>query len=440
MTETQRPKVIIIGAGFGGLFTARQLANTAVDVLIIDRENYHTFTPLIYQVATCGLDVDDVAYPVRKIFAEAANVDFLLGEVLDIHTDTRHIEVSSQNRRLSIAYDYLIVAVGSVTNYFGNETLAAHSFGLKNMRDAVALRNHILKQFELANTASSPQAVTALTTFVVVGGGPTGLETAGALYELYQHVLRRQYHQLEGVEARVILVEASDALLRPYPQTLQAAALKQLQALGVEVRLERSVKAAEAGKVILDDGSEIATQTLIWSAGVQGAPLARQLGVGLARGGRIAVSAGLEVVGVPRVYAVGDVAYLEDESGNPYPQLIPVAQQQAKLAAQNILRDVRNLPPKPFRYADKGTMATIGRRRAVAWLFNRVPLSGFLAWLAWLGLHLVTLMGFRNRVSVFMSWVWNYLTYDRAASLILDLPAQTDARRAPSSATLEPHT
>ncbi|MEO0560805.1 MAG: NAD(P)/FAD-dependent oxidoreductase [Chloroflexota bacterium] len=415
-------KAVIIGAGFGGLFTARQLADKDVEVLLIDRNNYHLFTPLIYQVATCGLDVQDVAYPIRQIFAETDNVDFMLGEVTDIQADQKQIVVHTAGETRTVDYDYLVVAAGAVSNFFGNENVEKNGFALKNIDDAVRLRNHILKQYEAMDWSEGPQNFDALRTMVVVGGGPTGLETAGALHELYTHVLQKEYKPLRNLPARVVLVEAMDHVLAPYPKRLQESARKQLESMGVEVRLGELVKDVHEDRVILNSGEEIQTTMLVWAAGVKASPLARMLDVELARGGRIPVKSSLETVQLEQVYAIGDIAYLEDENGRPYAQQIPVAQQQAKLVAENLIARINGEDEKPFKFVDKGTMATIGRRRAVAWIFNKVQLSGYIAWLGWLGLHLITLLGFRNRLSVFVNWIWNYMTYDRAARVIMEYP------------------
>jgi NADH dehydrogenase len=419
MAKPDRPRVIIIGAGFGGLYAARSLANQSVDVLLIDRRNFHTFTPLLYQVATCGLDPSEIAYPVRTIFRSRANVRFMLGEVVGLDAVDQVVEVKTNGNVQREAYDYLIVAAGSVTNYFGMAELEANSFGLKDLSDAVVLRNHLLRQFERAAWNEDPAYRAALTTIVVVGGGPTGLETAGALCELYNYVLRKEFRD-PAFTVRVILVEATDRLLAPYPESLQTAAVKQLESLGVEVMLNAMIERVTSDGTYLRDGRFVPTRTLVWAAGVKASPLSGLLDVPLQRAGRIPVSETLEVVGRDNIYAAGDLAYLEDAQGRAYPMLIPVAKQQGVLAAQNILRRLQGAAQKPFAYVDRGLMATIGRRRAVAWLFYRVQLTGFMAWVTWLGAHLIWLMGFRNRFSVFFSWVWNYLTYDRSVRIILE--------------------
>lgn len=415
-----QPKVVIIGAGFGGLFTARQLAGEDVEVLVIDRNNYHLFTPLIYQVATAGLDVQDVAYPIRKIFAENDNIDFMLAEVTDIQPDQKQLVVRADDEIRLIDYDYLVIAAGTSSNYFGNENIERHAFPLKTLENSIALRTHILKLYERLDWQRDRAELDAISTMVVVGGGPTGIETAGALHELYTHVLREEYKPLKDVPARVILVEAMDSLLGPYPTRLQQRAKEQLESIGVEVILGQMVQNVYDDHIVLASGDVIRTYTLVWAAGVKASPLATALNVELARGGRIPVEGNLEVLGLENVFAIGDISYLEDANGRPYPQLIPVAQQQAKLLAKNLMRRMKGKQEKVFRYFDRGSMATIGRSHAVAWIFNRVQISGYLAWLAWLGLHLVTLLGFRNRVSVFINWVWNYFTYDRAARVIVD--------------------
>lgn len=424
--QTKRPHVVIIGAGFGGLFTARHLADEDVDVTIIDRNNYHTFTPLIYQVATCGLSVEDVAYPVRKIFVKNNNIDFMLGEVTNILTDEKQLVVEMQNITRYIPYDYLVVAAGSVTNYLGNDNIERHSFGLKSMGDAVRLRNHVLRMFENADWRKGESEIKALTTMVVVGGGPTGLETAGALYELYNNVLQKEHKNLHGRPVRVILVELMDSLLGPYPDKLQESAREQLESLGVEVRTGTAVEEAGEGFVRLSDGEVIATRTLVWATGVKASPLAKMLDVELARGGRVPVEETLEVKTLQDIYAIGDIAHLEAPNGRPYPQVIPVAQQQAKLTADNILNHIAGKPQGTFKYVDKGSMATIGRSRAVAWVYNRIQLTGFIAWFSWLALHLVTLLGFRNRISVFLNWVWSYIVYDRTSRIILNYPLEQE--------------
>lgn len=424
MIQQQKPRIVIIGAGFGGLYAAKTLANQPVDVLLIDRNNYHTFTPLLYQVATSALEPGEIAYPVRATFRRKKNINFMLGEVVGIDTRLQQVQVKTNGSTRSEPYDYLIVAAGSVTNTFGNAGVDAYGFGLKDLHDALRLRNHILSLIEKAAWLDDPAKRDSYMTFVVVGGGPTGLETAGALFELYNHVLRKEFAQVGDLKARVILVEAADSLLLPYPKPLQKAAQRQIEGLGVEILLDVAVAAAAEDHVTLSNGEIIPTYTLVWAAGVKASPLAAMLAVPLAKGGRVSVEATMQAVGLENVYVVGDMAFLNDPKGTAYPMLIPVAKQQAMLASRNILRRMQGQGQQTFRYIDRGIMATIGRRRAVAWIYYRVKLTGYPAWLAWLGLHLVMLIGFRNRLNVLINWAWNYFTFDRSVRIILEAPAQ----------------
>lgn len=425
----RQQRIVIIGAGFAGLYAARTLARSDVEIILIDRNNFHTFTPLLYQVATCALDPSSIAYPVRTIFRKQKNVQFLMGEVQAIDYDSRQITVHAGAGERVEAYDYLLLAAGSVTNFFGQRQIAEQAFELKTLDDAIRLRNHILSLFERAAWSDDAAMREALTTMVVVGGGPTGLETAGALYELYNYVLRQEYgDRYQALRARVILLEARDTVLAAFPPQLQTSAVEQLKSLGVELLLNAAVDEMTSEHIRLSDGRSIATHTVIWSAGVQSAPIVRELDLQLKQAMRVPVLPTLQVPARKHVYAAGDLVYLEDSAGQPYPMLIPVAKQQGILAARNILREIHGQALEKFRYQDRGIMATIGRSRAVAWIFYRVQLSGYLAWLAWLFLHLVALIGFRNRLAVLFSWVWNYLTYDRSVRIIL-------SRAAPSASS-----
>ncbi len=422
-----RPRIVIIGAGFGGLFAAKELANKPVEVVLIDRNNYHTFTPLLYQVATCALNPSEVSYPIRTIFRDADNIRFLLGNVIDIDTDKQEVVVAPETggTHMHEGYDELIIAAGAEPNYFGNDGYRQYSYELDSVSDAVRLRNHILRMFERATWSKDPDERRALTTIVVVGGGPTGLETAGAIYELYNHVLNAEFPH-EDLSAQVILVEMRDHLLHPYPESLQKSALKQLRSLGVEARLETAVENVAEDHVMLSDGSTIPTYTLIWSAGVAASDIGDLLDIDKARGGSIPIEPTMNIIGQENLYAIGDVAYLEDDTGQPYPLLIPVAQQQGRLAARNILRKHAGEALQTFKYHDRGIMATIGRTRAVAWIFYKIKVTGLVAWVAWLFLHVITLLGFRNRLAVMINWTWNYLTYDRSVRIILGREAYND--------------
>jgi NADH dehydrogenase len=410
---------VIIGAGFGGLYAARGLAGKPVDVLVIDRNNYHTFLPLLYQVATAGLEPEEIAAPVRAILRRARNVKFQLGEVTQIDPGQQTIRACIDANEQVLHYDYLVVSPGSVTSFFGLNEVQSRARGLKSLSEAISLRNHVLTMFERAASESDPTARAALMAFVVVGGGPTGIEMSGALSELFRHVLRKDYPSLDFGQARVILLEALDRLLAPFPARLQHSAKRQLERVGVEVRLNTAVANATDDSVILKDGTVIPTHSIIWAAGVQAAELAG-LDVKKPRGRRIQVLPTLQIPELPNIFAIGDAAFLEDPQGNPFPQLAPVAMQMGKLAAKNIIAMIESKPLAAFVYRDRGIMATIGRSAAVAWVFNKLQLSGFLAWLAWLGLHLIYLIGFRNRANVLVNWAWNWWTWDRGVRIILD--------------------
>lgn len=429
----QKPHIVIIGAGFGGLIVTKHLATVDVEITLIDRNNFHTFTPLLYQVATCALDPSSVALPVRSIFRDRNNVHFLLGEVTDINTQAQTVTVKTGEITTEKHYDKLVIAVGSVTNFFGNEEAEKIAFELKSLQDAVRLRHHILRCFERAAWSNDERERGSLATLVALGGGPVGLETAGALHELYNDVLKSEYDdRAPQLRARVLLLEATDKLLPNYPEGLQKSAERQLESLGVEVIFNAMVTEVHPDRVVLKDGRVIQTHTVVWSAGVKASPLVEKLGVPLdEKSRRLPITPTLKVKGLDHVFAIGDVVHLPNDKGQPYPMLIPPAMQQGKVAAFNILREIDGLPLETFVYNDRGTMATIGRRRAVAWLYYKVQLSGFIAWVVWLVFHLISLLGFRNRIQTFVSWTWNYFTYDRSVRIILD----TEVDTAPSPAT-----
>ena len=413
-TPARRPRVVVVGAGFGGLSVARALANTEVEVLILDCNNYHGFWPLLYQVATAGLEPEAIAYPVRAIIRNFPNVDFRMVEVTGVDLAAR--EVQTADRR--IPYDYLVLAAGSTNNYFGNDALATQTFGLKDIDEAEHLRNAVLTAFEQAATETDPARRRALMTFVIVGGGPTGAELAGAFAELIHVVLRKDYPMLDVTQARVVLVEATDRLLTIFPESLQRAARRRLVQLGVKVLTGAAVASVAPGYVQFKDGRRLASRTVVWAAGVRGAHLADTLGVALGRGARIPIEPTLNLATHPEVFAIGDIAYLEGyKEGVAYPQVAPVAIQQGKLAAHNIRALLAGTPLAPFHYFDKGNMATIGRRAAIFDAFG-IRLSGVIAWFGWLFVHLIYLIGFRNRVIVLANWAYNYFTYDRGVRLI----------------------
>lgn len=414
-----RPRVVIVGAGFGGLAAARELANADVDVLMINRTNYHGFWPLLYQVATAGLEPESIAYPVRAILRRYRNADFLLAEVNGVDFAQRLVLTDVG----AVGYDYLVLAAGSTTNFFGNERFEQYTLGMKDLDEAQRLRNHILTCFEHAVAETDPVRRAALLTFVVVGGGPTGVELAGAFIELIRHVMRKDYPMLDVHQAHVVLVEATDRVLATFPESLQRAALDRLRRMGVDVRLNAPVANARPGVLAFRDGTELAAETIVWAAGVRASPLAEALGVTLGRGARVKVEPTLTLPGRPEVFVVGDMAYLEGyRPGVPYPMVAPVAIQMGEQAARNIIARTRRNPMKPFRYFDKGQMATIGRSAAVLDAFG-IQLTGWPAWVGWLFVHLMELVGFRNRALVLLNWAYSYFTYDRGVRLIFGVGA-----------------
>ncbi|MBI9051771.1 MAG: NAD(P)/FAD-dependent oxidoreductase [Anaerolineaceae bacterium] len=405
--------VIIIGAGFGGIQAAQALAKAPVQVTLLDRQNYHLFQPLLYQVATAGLSADEIAYPIRAIFQKQDNLEFQLGEVQSIDPQTRTVQLP----HTILHYDYLIMAAGGVTNHFGNGQIARHSFGLKTLDDAVRLRNHVLRQFEKACQESNPVKKKAALTFAIVGGGPSGVESSGALSELVQLLLRKEFRCMDKSDVEIILLEATDRLLANLPQQLGEFTVKTLQEKGIQVRFGKMVETYNGLTLTLADGSSIAAETLIWQTGIQAAQVLQQFPAEKDRIGRLKVQNTLQIPNHPEVFAIGDGAFLLDKNGQPLPMVAPVAMQQGKLAAANIQRLLNHEPLFNFTYKNPGMMATIGRRKAVA-LLNGVAFKGLLAWLIWLFVHLMQLVGFRNRIMVLINWAWDYLFYEKTVRLI----------------------
>jgi NADH dehydrogenase len=429
---SERDHVIVIGAGFGGLAATKRLAKAGVDVTIVDRHNFHTFQPLLYEVATAGLNAADIAYAVRGIFHRQPNVTFRNATVTGADW-TRHTLELDDGTQQPLAFDNLIVATGSTTAYFGIPGAAEYAFPLYALVDAIRLRNHILERFEAVDADPSLIDDGALT-FVVVGGGATGVEVSGAMSELFAKVMRKDFRSLDIGKVRVILLEMADVLLQPFSVESQRHARERLEDMGVDVRTGEAVTRVTPTRVVLASGEDLAAHTLVWAAGVQASPLAATLGVPTGRGGRIEVGRDLRIEGHPEAFAVGDVAAIPDGHGGILPALAPVAMQSGRHAANEIIRARYGGRARPFHYRDKGTMATIGRRAAVAELPLRIRLSGTPAWLAWLGLHLVTLVGFRNRLSVFLNWAWNYVTWDRGPRLILRPDHEPHERGEPGAA------
>jgi NADH dehydrogenase len=407
-----RPVVAIVGAGFGGLRAARALAQAPVRVVLIDRHNHHLFQPLLYQVATAGLAPADIAQPVRSILAGQRNLDFHMAEVQAVDLGRRTLKLPAGD----LAYDYLIVAAGGQTNDFGLAGVLRHGFGLKDLQDALRLRNHLLYQFELAAQTDDRRECAALLTFTVVGGGPTGVECAGAISELVRLVLVRDYPWLDQADVCIWLLEAADRLLPAFAPPLQRAAWQMLGRRHVHVRFNAAVDAFDGATVTLRGGETFPSRTLIWAAGIRAADLLNRLGAEQARLGRVVVTPTLQLPGRPEVFVIGDAAYLEQD-GQPVPMVAPAAIQQGRLAGENLQRLLRREALKPFVYRDPGLLATIGRNDAVA-QFGRRTFRGFLAWVLWLSVHLVQLIGFRNRLVVLINWAWDYFFYDRASRLI----------------------
>ena len=406
---SDRPGVVIVGAGFGGLTAARALRRAPVDVILLDRNNYHLFTPLLYQVASALLSPGDIAQPVRKLVRPVRNTEFRLGQVTGIDLDARCV----QTDRGTLAYDYLVVAAGSVNNYFGNRSIELQSLNLKELPEAMRLRNEVLDRLEEARWTESADRRKALLTFAVVGGGPTGVEFAGALSELVRLVLRKDFRGFDVSEARVLLLEGSDRLLGTFHPSLSEAALRSLRHKGVEVWLRALVKEVRPGEIDLTDGRRIESGSIVWTAGVRGSDVGRMLGVEPDRQGRVAVQPTLQLPGRPEVLVIGDLACLDD-----LPMLSPVAMQEAKHAAHVITALIAGRTPEPFQYHDPGTMATIGRNSAVAQL-GRLRFSGFPGWVFWLFVHLLKMVTFRARLVTLVNWAYDYFFLDRPVRLIL---------------------
>ena len=404
--------VVVVGAGFGGLRAARALRRAPVQVVLVDRNNYHLFQPLLYQVATAGLEPEEIAKPARAILRGQKNFDFRMVEVTRVDLAAQRLETSAG----PMNYDFLVLAPGGETNFFGLESMQHHGLGLKDIPDAVAIRNHVLTCFEQAMLEPDAERRRALLTFIVVGGGPTGVEMAGALSELIRLVLVKDYPRLNIKAVRILLLEATDTLLAALPERLREAAGKTLWRKYVEVRFGASVADYDGQRIRLKSGEVIPALTVIWAAGVRASPLNATLGLPAARQGRIAVEPTLQVPGHPEVFIIGDAAYREQD-GEPLPMVAPVAIQMGHSVAGNIARQLRGQPLRPFHYRDQGTLATIGRNAAVANVFG-VKLSGFPAWVIWLVIHIIQLIGFRNKLFVLINWAWDYFFYERAARLI----------------------
>ena len=407
------PHVVIVGAGFGGMEAARKLARSPVRITMINRENYHLFQPLLYQVAIAGLVPSQIAYPVRTIFRGQKNFTFQLGEVSAIDFDARFIRMNGS----VIGYDYLILATGGQTNFYGLRSIEENAFQLKGIDSAVETRNHMLSMFEKASREADIEKRRALLTFGIVGGGPTGVETAGALAELIRLVISKDYPDLDLKDVRVILMESAGHLMEAYPDGLRKATFDLLKRKGVEIWLNTKLTDYDGETMTLGDEQRIPAHTLIWTAGVRASDLTGKLGLPHGASGRLVAEPTLQLAGHPEVFLVGDSAYLVDQSGKPLPMLATVAQQEARAAAANIQRMLKGQSPRAFHYKDPGLLATIGRNAAVARIAG-LSFSGFIAWVIWVVLHIYRLIGFRNRLVVLINWAWDYFFYETQVRLI----------------------
>jgi NADH dehydrogenase len=424
----RKHRVVIVGGGFGGLYAAKALRRADVEITLIDRRNHHVFQPLLYQVATAALNPSEIATPIRKILRHQPNVTVMLAEVLGIDAADKKVLLDGA----AVPYDTLILAAGATHSYFGKDHWAPVAPGLKSIEDAVEIRRRVLLAYEAAELTDDPALRTAWLTFVVVGAGPTGVELAGALKEIATHALRRDFRRIDPGEARVLLVEGTDRVLPPYVPELSAEAERELVALGVEVRKNARVTHVDDGGVRIGD-ERIAAKTVLWAAGVQASPLARSLGVPLDRAGRVIVQPDLTIEQYPDIFVIGDLAAVTSE-GKPVPGVAGAAVQGGQHTAKNIRRRLEGQPLAPFVYADKGSLATIGRAAAVA-DFGTIKLHGFIAWLAWLFIHVLLLVGFRNRFIVVFQWAWSYLTYERGARLIT---GETPPLLGPGASSIRP--
>lgn len=418
MNDKTLPRIVIVGAGFGGLNAAQTLAKGPVQVTIIDRRNFHTFQPLLYQVATAGLSPGEIAAPIRSIFRSRNNVEVLLAEVTGFDLVRRLVETSEQN----FPYDYLIVAAGASHAYFGHDEWEPLAPGLKTFEDAIEIRRRVLLAFELAERQTLAGDETSPLTFVVVGGGPTGVELAGTLSEICHHALTHEFRSIDPARTHIVLIEGGPRVLAAYPEDLSRSAEEQLRHLGVEVRTSTMVTQITPGAVRMGE-TRLPASVVLWAAGVAASPLGKKLGAAIDRAGRVLVQPDLSLPNHPEVFVIGDLASLKDQHGKLLPGVAPVAIQQGRFVARMIRREVeshahRESYPRPrFHYWDKGSLATIGRSAAVA-DFGKIHISGFLAWLSWLFVHIWFLIGFQNRLLVFIRWAFSYFTYERGARLI----------------------
>lgn len=408
----KRPHIVVVGAGFGGVKVAQLLKNKAVDVTVVDRNNFHLFQPLLYQVSTAVLSVDEIAYPIRAFFRKQKNAEFYYGEVVDFKLDEKKLVTDKGE----ISYDYLVMAAGATTNFFGMESVEKHAFPMKTLEESVAIRNHVLEMFEAANKEPDPKKRRQLLTFVCVGGGPTGVEEAGSLSELIYHVMAKEYHQLDFSEVDIKLVEAVDSLLLMMPQSLRDETARVLRNKKVDVRLNTQVLDYDGENLTFKSGEVVPTKTVIWAAGVKAVPVTEKMGVERDRAGRVVVNEYLHLPDHPEVYAIGDMAHFKQD-GAPLATIAPVATQQAEVCVKNILRAMQSEPLERFHYTDVGSMATIGRADAVM-CKGSMKSSGFIAWSAWMLVHLLRLAGVHTNIIVTLKWIWNFFSGLRLGRII----------------------
>jgi len=419
--ESKQRHVVVLGAGFGGLTFCQTFRHPAARITVVDRTNHHLFQPLLYQVAACGLSAPEIAQPIRGILSHRTDITVLFNRVVSFDLVKQQVQLEKGK----LDYDYLVLAMGGQTGYFGHPEWERFAPGLKTLDDALRIRSKILLAFEQAENENNPAERDRLLTTVVVGGGPTGVELAGAFAELARTVLNRDFRRIDPTKARILLIEGSPLVLSHLPPDLSASAQRQLEGLGVQIRNNIHVKDIRAGEVELANGEIICAGNIIWAAGVSATPLTRKLGVKLDKAGRVKANPDLSLPGHPEVFAIGDMALVLQESGQPVPGVSPAAMQMGRHVAKIIEREINShdqpLSRAAFKYRDKGTMATIGRSAAVAWL-GRFKCSGFPAWLAWLFIHLIFLIGFRNRLAVLFQWTWSYFSFNRSARIITYAP------------------
>jgi NADH:ubiquinone reductase (H+-translocating) len=433
-----RPKVVIVGGGFAGLNAAKKLAHSPVDVTLLDRKNHHLFQPLLYQVATAGLSPAEIAVPIRRVLEKKQNVQVLLGEVTSFDLPNHRVLLD----HVSMDFDYLIVATGATHSYFGHDDWAQNAPGLKTIENALEIRRRILLAFEIAERQAYCSGTHPQLNFVVIGGGPTGVELAGTLSEITRHALAEDFRLVDPRRTRILLVEAGPRLLAAYPEDLSRSAAEQLQKLGVEVRTGTPVTEVAPDQVRIGEHEIVPAAVILWGAGVRASSLGRKLGAPVDKAGRVIVNNDCSLPDYPNVFVVGDLASMKMDNGKPVPGVAPAAIQQGKYVAEMIANDLKGRPRKPFHYLDKGSLATIGRAAAVA-DFGKIHLSGFIAWLGWLFIHIFFLIGFRNRLIVLFDWAYSYFTMERSARLITgstELPsamAQNQALAAASQETSE---